>query len=84
MEHDPDTPVFDPASLANASVPIDRDAYCQECGYNLRGLTDDQCPECGTSFNRFLLGVPDIPWLRRASTGAFRAYWQTVELSKSD
>jgi uncharacterized paraquat-inducible protein A len=22
--------------------------FCQHCGYNLRGLTEGRCPECGT------------------------------------
>ena len=24
--------------------------YCQKCGYNLHGLTEKRCPECGTPF----------------------------------
>jgi len=23
---------------------------CVQCGYNLRGLTEPRCPECGTPF----------------------------------
>lgn len=23
--------------------------YCQACGYNLRGLSSDRCPECGVT-----------------------------------
>ena len=26
--------------------------YCLECGYNLTGLTENRCPECGEDFNR--------------------------------
>lgn len=29
--------------------------YCQECGYNLKGLTEARCPECGTPFDETLL-----------------------------
>src|SRR5690349_11519396 len=25
--------------------------YCLKCGYSLRGLTDNHCPECGTEFD---------------------------------
>jgi hypothetical protein len=32
----------------------EQDAPCRVCGYNLRGLTKDMCPECGI---RFQLGV---------------------------
>ena len=26
--------------------------HCQRCGYNLTGLTEARCPECGTEFGR--------------------------------
>jgi Kef-type K+ transport system membrane component KefB len=26
--------------------------YCPKCGYNLTGLTEDRCPECGGGFSR--------------------------------
>ncbi len=29
---------------------------CTKCGYNLTGLTEDRCPECGESFSET---VPD-------------------------
>lgn len=28
---------------------------CTECGYDLKGLTDPRCPECGTPFDPMLL-----------------------------
>lgn len=28
---------------------------CKKCGYNLRGLRDPRCPECGTPFDPNLL-----------------------------
>ncbi len=41
----------DPAPIPSHSVVLreflsDRDAPCPACGYNLRGLTGDRCPEC--------------------------------------
>ena len=38
----------DPALFADAEFPI----YCRACEYNLRGLPDGPCPECGTPFER--------------------------------
>jgi len=34
------------------------DAPCPACRYNLRGLTRDICPECGTRFEIGLVNVP--------------------------
>src|SRR5262245_40214819 len=39
----------------------ERDLYCPKCGYNVRGLEDSLCPECGSEFNRTeLLQVPQV------------------------
>ena len=27
---------------------VDNEPYCRICGYNVRGLSRPQCPECGT------------------------------------
>jgi hypothetical protein len=32
--------------------PVYRNGYCRRCGYDLRGLTEERCPECGTAFRR--------------------------------
>jgi hypothetical protein len=29
----------------------ERDVHCPRCGYNLRGLTEPRCPECGFEFD---------------------------------
>ena len=31
---------------------IDEDLYCPNCGYNLRGIPEDRCPECGHGYDR--------------------------------
>ena len=58
---------------------------CPECGYSLRGLTGDRCPECGEpflttqrTFRRWALRR--IPWDRRHRTGLIRAYVATFLL----
>lgn len=33
----------------------ERDVPCPKCGYNLRGSTIEQCPECGCAFDRRVL-----------------------------
>ena len=33
-------------------VLVDRRAFtCKKCGYDLQGLTENRCPECGTAFD---------------------------------
>lgn len=31
---------------------IDEDLYCPQCGYNLRGIPENRCPECGFGYDR--------------------------------
>ncbi len=48
-------------------IVIDRRAFtCMECGYDLQGLPDARCPECGTAFDpselariRARIGLPE-------------------------
>jgi hypothetical protein len=63
-----------------ALPPIDADIPCLKCGYNLRSLTGNHCPECGESLEPLRSLDPQIPWVHRERLGAFRAYWQTVFL----
>jgi len=57
------------------------DLFCPECGYSLRGLTSDRCPECGLLLDFIESEVSLIPWERRREIGRTRAYWQTVVLT---
>lgn len=70
----------EPANTSAPSevAPIDGDVLCPQCGYNLRGLLANRCPECGVGFDRATLTASKIPWVRRRTIGKFRAYWQTV------
>jgi hypothetical protein len=71
----PDTP---PKVTVDPLPTIAQDLFCQTCGYNLRGLTGNRCPECGGSLDGVRSLVPQIPWVYRKETGWFRAYWRTV------
>jgi hypothetical protein len=46
-------------AIANAGKPSPtrprRSDLCGQCGYNLTGLTESRCPECGTGFEPSLL-----------------------------
>jgi hypothetical protein len=36
---------------ATSELPVDQDIPCPLCGYNLRGLPEARCPECGGKFD---------------------------------
>jgi hypothetical protein len=68
----------------------DEGLYCPMCGYNLTGLPDDICPECGSQFDRLRLAsavsvglVPLMPWeqVKDEKGGAWRAFWSTAFIS---
>lgn len=68
------------AALLPGAEPITDELLCPACGYNLRGLTINRCPECGQDFDPADLIVSRIPWAHRRRNGRLRAYWQTVWL----
>ncbi len=63
---------------AMSEAEIADELYCQDCGYNLRGLTSMRCPECGESLDAVRAMEPRLPWTHRKTLGRFRAYWKTV------
>ncbi|HEX3357436.1 MAG TPA: hypothetical protein VHS31_10735 [Tepidisphaeraceae bacterium] len=64
--------------MSPAILEASRDPLCPSCGYNLRGLSSNRCPECGEQFDPEKLAAANIPWLKRAAIGTWAAYWQTV------
>ena len=38
-------------STLETTSPMDQDVECPLCGYNLRGLVEARCPECGAAFD---------------------------------
>lgn len=56
------------------------DRYCLGCGYNLRGLADGRCPECGRDFDVHEHGGLRAPWVDRRRLGTFVAFWATAAL----
>ena len=59
--------------------------HCPECSYDLTGLTEPRCPECGIAFDRADLlarqsSVPQPfnPWDR---VGSISSYFETLRLS---
>lgn len=77
-----DTPATTPlpAQATHPSSPaaIADDLFCQNCGYNLRTLISERCPECGDSIAGVRSLESQIPWVHRKQLGRWRAYWKTV------
>jgi hypothetical protein len=57
---------------------ITQDLLCPRCGYNLRGLVEYRCPECGAPFDPVRLTTSAIPWVHRKRIGRVPAFWRTV------
>lgn len=50
MEPHADSPVESAPNVTGQSI-FDFDIACPKCGYNLRGLVERRCPECGSTFS---------------------------------
>lgn len=57
---------------------IEEDVYCPACGYNLRALVSDRCPECALDVAFIKSAESHVPWVHRARVGRLRAYLVTV------
>jgi len=72
------------AAAKSADESDGADYFCPNCGYSLRGITSDRCPECGDVLDWKALGASRIPWMHRKHIGVFAAYWRTVWLTMTD
>ena len=75
-----------PPSTAPEEIPPETsdtggELFCPSCGYDLRGIDSDRCPECGLTIDRAAAGITRIPWSHRRRVGRVRAYWRTVWLA---
>jgi hypothetical protein len=52
--------------------------YCGNCGYDLRGIVNPRCPECGEQFDPIAPPVANVPWFHRRSIGPLTALWRTL------
>jgi len=69
MDHvPPSTPAPPPATAPPAAPPEiesdpDIDLFCPGCGYDLRALRGEACPECGAAVDLDKLRATGIPWV---------------------
>ena len=65
-------------SVAGGTDDVAVEIFCPYCGYNLRGLNLERCPECGKTFSPDELRRSQLPWTHRAAIGRRKAFWRTV------
>ena len=54
---------------------------CPDCGYDLRGLASDRCPECGLRIDRAADLSVTLPWAHRRTIGRGRAFVRTAAMA---
>jgi hypothetical protein len=62
---------------------VGRDAPCPGCGYNLRGITGSQCPECGAAVSLSLCARPPMARKVRRLIGVFAGLTLVSNLVRS-
>ena len=73
------TDVADP-SAGDADAAALPALFCPGCGYDLRAIGSDRCPECGLTIDRTPKGQSTLPWTHRHRLGRIRAYARTFFL----
>jgi hypothetical protein len=70
------------AKQASGDTAPDIELFCPKCAYNLTGLIEERCPECGLRFDRARLAelardpLPGIRW----GDFVFHVLWSSVVL----
>jgi hypothetical protein len=67
------------SSPSELTIDSESERFCPDCGYNLRGMTSDRCPECGILIGN--VSAFTIPWAHRAEIGRVRAFGRSVWLA---
>jgi len=57
------------------------DFHCAHCGYSLRGIRSERCPECGTAIDWAHAGESPLPWHHRQRLGHVNAFSLTAKLA---
>src|SRR5579871_4992024 len=65
------------AEHAGQNSIIADDIACPACGYDMRGISSEICPECGVAIDRAKTSLSRIPWEHRSAIGFWKAYWRT-------
>jgi len=63
---------------------LEESAVCPYCGYSLRGIASDVCPECGKRCPRAIRDLPScalLPWERRIQTLAVCRFLRTISFA---
>lgn len=57
------------------------DFHCAHCGYSLRGIRSERCPECGNTIDWTRAGQSPLPWNDRQRLGQVNAFSLTAQLA---
>ena len=56
-------------------VLYDRDVSCPRCRYNLSGIEEGRCPECGMRLGEYLRLADTAPWRLESARRCAQAKW---------